>query len=194
MDMARRIWTALFIASTAACSWLLMMIAHEAGHVLHAVISGGRVERVVLHPLVISRTDVSLNPHPQLVAWGGAVWGCALPAAAWVAARCAAPRIEPLLRFFAGFCLIANGAYLGAGVLAPVGDAADLLRLGTPRWGLALYGISGLASGLWTWHGLGRRFGLQRNEHSHLRRDALAMFGITLVICLIEVLLFRAGE
>ena len=190
--MARPGWTALLIVSTAAFSWLAMMIVHEAGHVLHAILSGGTVRRVVLHPLEISRTDVSPNPHPCFVAWGGAVWGCVLPVAAWLAARRAALRITPLLRFFAGFCLIANGAYLGAGVLWPVGDAADLLRHGTPRWLLGVYGAIAISLGLWTWHGLGPRFGVPRIETPALRISALVMLCATVLVCIAELVLSAA--
>jgi hypothetical protein len=60
------------------------MAVHELGHVIGAVISGGVVERVVLHPLTISRTDVSPNPHPGIVVWLGPVIGCLFPLAlAW---------------------------------------------------------------------------------------------------------------
>ena len=190
--MARCGWTALLIFSTAAFSWLAMMIVHEAGHVLHASLSGGTVERVALHPLEISRTDVFPNPHPHFVAWGGAVWGCVLPVAAWLVAQRAALRTAPLLRFFAGFCLIANGAYLGAGVMWPVGDAADLLRSGTPRWLLGLYGAIAISLGLWIWHGLGPRFGVPRAATPALRLTALAMLCATVLICIAELVLSAA--
>jgi hypothetical protein len=42
-------------------------------------------------------------------------------------------RYSYLPRFFAGFCLIANGIYLGVGSFSGVGDAGDLLRYGAPR-------------------------------------------------------------
>jgi hypothetical protein len=69
---------------------------------------------------------------------------------------CAAPRRwEYLFRFAAGFCLIANGAYLGGGVLLPVGDAADILRRG---------GTVAIPAGLRLWHGQGPSFGLGENR------------------------------
>ncbi|HUG90089.1 MAG TPA: hypothetical protein VML55_04595 [Planctomycetaceae bacterium] len=156
--MSRHAWSGLLIVSAVLVSWPAMMAVHESGHVLHAWISGGRVERVVLHPLAISRTDVNPNPHPHFVAWGGAVWGCLLPAALWGVVELARLRVARLFRFFAGFCLIANGAYLGSGVVYAVGDAADLLRLGTPRWVLGTFGLAALATGLFVWHGLGPAF------------------------------------
>jgi Peptidase M50B-like len=142
-----------------AFSWLAMQAVHELGHVVHAWTSGGRVERVVLHPLEISRTDVTPNAHPQFVAWGGPVWGSLIPLGIHVVLlRCQWSRAW-LSAFFAGFCLVANGAYLLGGSLYPVGDAQTLLDNGTPRWTLAIFGIAGLASGLALWHGLGKHFG-----------------------------------
>ena len=48
----------VLIVATLLLSWLLMQAVHELGHAIGAWISGGHVERVVLHPLTISRTDV----------------------------------------------------------------------------------------------------------------------------------------
>ena len=187
--VSRYAWSSLLVVSTGVFSWLAMMAVHEAGHVLHAVVSGGRVERVVLHPLAISRTDVHPNPHPLFVAWGGAAWGCLIPAAAWLAARLARLRVEYVFRFFAGFCLIANGAYLGTGVVFPAGDAADLLRHGTPAWLLGAFGMTAMGLGLWSWHGLGRHFGLDRDRTAMDRRDALGMLAASVALAAAELLL-----
>ena len=63
------------------------------------------------------------------------------------------------MRFFAGFCLIANGAYLGVGSFAGIGDAGELLRLGMSvpmLWG---FGLLVFPAGLLVWHGAGADFG-----------------------------------
>ena len=52
--------TVLMVA-TLLGSWLGMQAVHESGHALGALLSGGRVARVVLHPLTISRTDLSVG-------------------------------------------------------------------------------------------------------------------------------------
>ena len=49
----------ILIGSTIVGSWLGMQAVHEAGHVLGARVTGGRVERIVLYPLTISRTDLA---------------------------------------------------------------------------------------------------------------------------------------
>jgi hypothetical protein len=152
----------ILVTSTILGSWLGMQAVHELGHVVGAWLTGGQVARVVLHPLTISRTDLAQNPRPLVVAWTGPVLGVLLPLAAWggaVALRCPGAY---LLRFFAGFCLIANGAYIGGGSFDHLGDAGDMLRHGSPRW--LLWGFAGLTvpAGLWLWHRQGRHFGLGR--------------------------------
>ena len=152
-----RLHQIVLIASTLALSWFGMMAVHESGHVLTAWLTGATVVRVVLYPLTISRTDLGENPHPLIVVWGGPMFGVVVPLLAWIIARMP---IWYLFRFFAGFCLIANGAYLGIGSFDAVGDAGDLLRHGSPAWQLWLFGALCVPAGLLLWHGLGRHFGL----------------------------------
>jgi hypothetical protein len=159
----KRFAQAWFIVSTLTLSWLLMMVVHEFGHVLHAWLSGGRVSTVVLHPLAFSRTDLADNPHPHFVCWGGAVWGCGLPLLLLLFVRMWRRDFAYLASFFAGFCLIANGAYLAAGSFPRAGDAGDLMHGGSPQWLLILVGVPAAAGGLWLWNGLGPHFGLGRS-------------------------------
>ena len=65
-------------------------------------------------------------------------------------------RVPALLRFFAGFCLLANGVYIGVGWLWRAGDTGDMIRLGTPPWVMIAFGIVAVAVGLASWHTLGR--------------------------------------
>ena len=145
-----------------------MQAVHELGHVAGAAITGGRVVRVVLHPLTISRTDVAPNPRPLVVVWAGPVVGVLAPLATWGVWR--ALRIPGVfvLRFFAGFCLVANGAYLAGGSLGGVGDCGEMLRHGTPMWMLWLFGAVTIPLGLWLWHGQGEHFGLGREAPAAL--------------------------
>jgi hypothetical protein len=150
----------VLILSFLAFSWLAMQAVHECGHVLAALATGGRVEKVVLNPFALSRTDVAPNPHPLPVVWAGPLFGSALPVLAWAfISRCRAPYVF-LWRFFAGFCLVANGVYLVGGSFARGADPGDLLRLGVPQVVLIVVGGVGAACGLWLWHGQGEYFGL----------------------------------
>ena len=187
-----RCFQALLIASTIALSWLGMMAVHEFGHVLHLWLSGGTVEKVVLHPLEISRTDPGENPHPLVVAWGGPIWGCLIPLAGLWLARSAARAHAYLARFFAGFCLIANGAYLVGDCLVRGGDGGVLIDHGTPPWLLVLFGLPAVALGLALWNGLGRHFG---RGDARGRVDRRAALGTTIALaCLIAIELAFFGR
>jgi hypothetical protein len=141
-----------------------MQAIHELGHVLGAVLTGGRVKRVVLSPLTISRTDLSENPHPLFVAWAGPLFGAATPLLLWVAAFGAVKhsfaRLRHFLQFFAGFCLLSNGLYISLGSFHHIGDSGDLLHFGSPIWNLWLFGAVTTPLGLFLWHKMGPRFGL----------------------------------
>jgi hypothetical protein len=150
----------ILIGSTMVLSWLLMQAVHESGHVIAAIASGGKIKKVVLHPAAISYTHVTVNPHPLFVAWMGPIVGIALPIAALVPARWFKMRGWYVLQFFAGFCLVANGAYLSLGSFGHVGDVGDLLRRGVPIMLLLLFGVITIPTGLWLWNGLGPHFGL----------------------------------
>jgi len=175
-----------------ALSWLGMMIVHEAGHVFGAWTSGGTVSRVVLHPLQFSWTEVSLNPHPLWEVWAGAIVGVLAPLIAWGIAAWFKASFDYLLRFFAGFCLLANGAYLAVGVFDQVGDTAELLILGAQPWHLWLFGAVCIPSAFALWHGLGPKFGLGDAQGSVCSRHAVIIFGLLVAVILIETVFVLA--
>jgi hypothetical protein len=65
-----------------------------------------------------------------------------------------------VLRFFAAFCLIANGLYIGAGSFQEIGDCGDMLRHGSPVWTLWAFGAATFPLGLFLWNGMGKDFGV----------------------------------
>ncbi len=156
----KRLHQTVLIASTVVASWLGMQAVHEAGHVLGAWLTGGEIKHVVLHPLTISRTDLALNPHPLLVVWAGPTCGIVLPLMLWgILAALHMPGAF-VFRFFAGFCLIANGAYIAVGSFDHVGDCGEMLRHGSVMWQLWLFGSLAIPAGFCLWHRLGTHFGL----------------------------------
>lgn len=155
-----RLHQVLLIGTFLSLCWFSMMAVHELGHVVGAIATGGRVERVVLHPLTISRTDVSPNPSPMLVVWAGPIIGVVLPLGLLLAARVGRFKWTYLIQFFAGFCLIANAAYIGVGSFGRIGNAGDMLRHESPIWSLWLFGGVSFPFGLYLWNRLGPHFGL----------------------------------
>lgn len=187
--MYRRFFQAILIVSTVGLCWLGMQAAHELGHILHLRLSGGAADYVVLHPLAISYTHPAVNPHPLFVAWGGAIWGTLLPLAALGAIHLFARPHVYLAAFFAGFCLIANGAYLLGDSVVRGGDGRELIAYGTPPWILVIFGVAGIALGLFLWNGLGPRFGLGTSRGQVDRRAAIAAAIALAAVVLAEIIL-----
>jgi hypothetical protein len=184
-----RLHQLILIGSLLPASWLGMQAVHELGHVLGAWLTGGTVARVVLHPLTISRTDLTDNPHPVLVVWAGPVLGCLLPLAAWglaVALRC---RWAYLPRFFAGFCLVANGCYIAGGALDGVGDAGVMLGHGSPMGWLLAFGAVTVPAGFWLWHRLGPHFGLGPARGKVSAAAAYACLAVLVVLVVLGVII-----
>jgi hypothetical protein len=184
-----RVFQVLLIVSAVAFSWLGMMAVHELGHVLHLMLTGGTVDYVVLHPLAISYTHPGTNPHPLVVAWGGAIWGCAVPLGALCLVRILAQPWAYLAAFFAGFCLIANGAYLVGDAFLQGGDGRELVGHGSPPWVLVVLGLAAIAGGLSLWNGLGPHFGLGPARGKVDRRAAVGTAVALLAVILAEIAL-----
>lgn len=184
----------------AVASWLGMQIVHECGHAVGAWLTDGRVVRVVLHPLAISRTDVNPNPVPAVVVWLGPIAGCCLPILTACLLtqihRCNAmhataklwQRASSMGWFFAGFCLIANGAYLVFGTLDRVGDCGEMLRTGTPAWAIYSFGTLAIVLGFSCWQQLGS-FRDWFNSQERSQSEAVAISVATMLLVALEVLL-----
>ena len=178
----KRIEQIILIVSFIGFSWLAMQVVHELGHVLGALVSGGRIVKVVLHPLTISGTYVSPNPHPLFEVWAGPAVGALLPLIVFFLATAVKSRGIYLFRFFAGFCLIANGAYIGIGAFTKLADAAELLMYGSQQWQLILFGVISITLGLYLWNGLGPAFGLGASKGRINRGAAITSFILLVVI------------
>lgn len=176
----KRLAQALLIVTFVAFSWLAMQVVHEFGHVILARLTGAEVVRVALHPLIVSRTDLGENPHPLAVVWGGPLVGSGLPLLGFAVAAAYRLRAVYLFRFFAGFCLIANGVYIGIGwLLAEGADPWLMTQNGSPVWLLGAFGILTVPFGLYLWHRQGPYFGLGEAKGSVDIRATL----ISAVLC-----------
>jgi hypothetical protein len=188
-----RLHQALLVGTFLPLCWLTMMAVHELGHVLGAKAAGGTVERVVLHPLAISRTDVSPNRCPLVVVWAGPTVGIVLPIGLLLATRAGRFKWAYMVQFYAGFCSVANGAYIGVGSFGKIGDAGDMLRHGSPAWLLWLFGVAGLSVGLYLWNGLGAHFGLGAAAGKVDHRAAYVSCGLLLLTVILESALGMEG-
>ena len=184
-NFAQNVHQAVLVFSTLLGSWLGMQAAHESGHVIGALLTGGHTATVVLYPLTISHTEMIDNPHPSVVVWAGPLVGVMLPLVLWGLLAVTGVPGEFVARFFAGFCLIANGAYLGVGSLIGAGDCGEMLRHGSPVTVLWVFGAVAAPLGLWLWSGQGSNFGLGDAHGKVSRRVAYG----SLVICSLLVLL-----
>ncbi len=151
---------AIYVISLLGVCWFLFMAVHELGHIVAALMTGGTISRLILHPFTISQTDLSTNPYPLIVVWTGPVVGAFLPLAVWLVSKkfCVRYRENQWLQhlqFFAGFCLIANGAYIGLGSFERIGDCIQMLKHGTPIEVLWAFGIICVTAGFYVWHRLG---------------------------------------
>lgn len=156
----------ILIVSTLLGSWLGMQAVHELGHVCGAWLTGGKVQKVVLHPLTISRTDLAENPATAAAKMPGSF----------------------VLRFFAGFCLIANGLYIAMGSFGRIGDCGEMLRHGSELWHLWLFGLATVPAGIWLWHGQGAKFGLGKSPKQVSPAIAYSCAAICILILAIEVI------
>lgn len=185
----KRLMQTLLIVSFVGFCWLAMQAVHEAGHVLGAWASGGRVDKVVLHPLVLSRTDLKHNPHPLFVVWAGPIVGSVIPLATFLGAAAFKFRVTPFLRFFAGFCLIANGVYIGLGGFSEMADAGDMLHKGSSLWQLLLFGVIAFPLGLYLWNGLGQHFGMGEAKGMVSSRAVEVSLFIFLLLVFTEIII-----
>jgi hypothetical protein len=184
----KRLEQLTLIVSFIAVCWLGMQAVHELGHVLAARATGGTIVRVVLYPTTISRTEVFPNPHPLVEVWAGPIVGSILPLLGYlIAAALRSPGLY-LCRFFAGFCLVANGSYVLAGAFEQMGDPGELLRYGAHLWQLLLFGLLTTPLGFYLWNALGPKFGLG-SANGQVSGKALAVISsITVLAVTIELI------
>jgi hypothetical protein len=188
-NIMSRAFQLLLIATLIPLCWLVMQAVHELGHVTAAGAAGGSVTKVVLRPLTMSRTDTAGSQYRLAVVWAGPLAGIGLPLAILALVKVVKGTWGYLAQFFAGFCLIANGAYLAAGSFQRIGDAGDLLRLGSPQWCLWLFGLISVPLGLFLWNGLGPSFGLGQCKGQVDRRAAISSALLLVIVVIMELAL-----
>ena len=185
----KRIYQFILIVTFISFSWLAMQAVHELGHVIGALLSKGEVTKVALHPCIFSRTELGHNPHPLVVAWAGHVVGSLLPLLIFLLAKvCRAPGIY-LLRFFAGFCLIANGVYIAFGPVDGAADTGVMIQHGSPRWIMFIFGFLAVSLGLYLWNRQGVYFGLGEAKGKVNRQAVIVSASLLATIVGVELII-----
>ncbi len=126
-----------------AASWCVMVMTHEAGHLLGGWIGGATLVDFDLAPWGLPYSIHQPDPRPLLTLWAGPIVGVALPVAVALAAH------RAWVWFIADFCVLANGAYLA---IAWVGggdrlDTPRLLAAGAPAFVVAVFCAATIAVG-----------------------------------------------
>lgn len=165
-----------------------MQVIHESGHAFAALATGGTIRKVVLVPWELSRSDLIKNPSPLFVCWAGPITGAIAPVVIWLVSRGLNSRAAFWFQFLAGFCLIANGAYIGVGAWTADGDAGDLIRLETPQWTMVAFALITSPFGFWLWHGLGPQFGFGKDAKPISWTAALTSFFVLAIIAIVEII------
>lgn len=158
-----------------------MQAVHEFGHVLGAWLTNSEVKKIALHPFIISRTDIIHNQNPLFVVWAGPIIGSVLPLIIFWAAKFFQSPMIYLFRFFAGFCLVANGVYIAFGPADGGADTGVMLQHGSPRWIMMFFGVLTAVLGLYLWNRQGEHFGLG-NANGKVSRNAVMISASLLIV------------
>jgi hypothetical protein len=175
----------IFAVITLLLAWVTMTTTHELGHVIGALLTGGHICEVRLTPWTISSTLVDPNPHPGTVVWSGPLIGCLIPAGVAGVRFSSNIATKLLLRWLAGFCLIANGAYIAFGSFEGIGDCRAMYQTGTSQITMLLFGTAAILSGMLIWHRLGNlQLLLRRSQLITIRLIAGVGVSLALVVML----------
>jgi hypothetical protein len=133
---------ALTLLGSFAFAYNAAVVLHELGHIAAALIGGGTVRSLLVHPLGTSAVAVAPDPRPLLTAAGGPFLGAlgSLAIGTWARRHDSA---APLVALGA-IGPLASGTGLLVGASFGFGDAVELERGGVP---LALSAIAGLLVG-----------------------------------------------
>ena len=189
-----RLRICLLIVSWLLFCWYAMQLLHEVGHVMAAWGLGIEIVQFHFGLLTISHTmlnESGQSPNIILAAtWAGPLAGMILPLVIWGMATAVRFRETFLLRFLAGFCLVANGCYLLCGPADGYADTGVLLAHGAMRWQLVVAGLIGIISGFLLWNGQGGHFGIGKKPQPISQRSIIISLVCLAAIVVISFCVF----
>jgi hypothetical protein len=127
------------------------MCIHELGHIVSAWFSQGAVEKVVLVPWKFSQTVITGSNNPLMDVWAGPALGVLIPVVIWVSLK-KFKKENFYIGVFTGFCLLANGLYIGVGWIDKVGDTGDILNHNGSVASMVAFGLICSIYGFYIWH------------------------------------------
>lgn len=99
------------LAGLLVAGWCVMTTTHEAGHIVAGLAGGATLVAYDLRPWSLPFSLFTPDPHPLMTMWAGPMTGVLAPTGIAALIR------RPWTWFIAGFCAVANGAYLATGWL-----------------------------------------------------------------------------
>ena len=116
-------------------SWVVMILTHEAGHILGGWCSGGTLVDFDLIPWHLPYSLFAPDPLPLVTLWSGPILGAAVPYAVALYSR------RESTQLVAYFCVLANGIYITVAWFAGDSelDTTKLLSHGAHPASIAAY-------------------------------------------------------
>jgi len=108
------------------------IIAHELGHALNVVATGGEFNFIEVSPFSWSYAHHSSNPEPMATSWGGFLWETVFGVSVFFVLWIAKSRLSLFGVVLAIASLAGTGIYMVIGAVLQIGDSASLIRMGTP--------------------------------------------------------------
>lgn len=89
-----------------ACSWIVMTLTHEVGHLIGGWCGGATLTDYSVAPWRVAFSLHNPDPNPMLTLWAGPLLGVMVPVSIAMIIQ------RSWCWFIADFCLLANGVYL----------------------------------------------------------------------------------
>jgi hypothetical protein len=116
------------------------IIAHELGHALNVIATGGEFNFIEISPFSWSYAHFSSNPEPMATSWGGFLWETVFGVSVFFVLWIAKSRLSLFGVMLAIACLAGTGIYMLIGAVLLIGDSGSLIARGTPPLNLIVIG------------------------------------------------------
>ena len=176
----------LIVLGAFAFAYNAANLAHEAGHAVNVLATGGEVIGITMSPLSWSYTSHTRVAEPMAVAWGGFLWRTVLPLLLALALWCLKSRLS-FWAMLLGLVGVAGAAiYMLVGALVPIGDPDELIQLGMAPEALIVISLALMLPALMLVLPIGTLLGIGRGHCSLWK--TLLIFCSPILVYLLAVL------